>query len=151
MKKQNSTSFKFLIFLGIVIIVISFFIGYSRLNFLNNANKTTGIIIGYTETGKTSGLNNRGPILPAYAPIVAFNSSQKENFQFTSSISSNKKSYSVGEKVEVVYQRNNPQIAEIYSFFRIWALTLGVFFLGLIFFLTGFTGLKYPKRVLVKK
>lgn len=72
-----------------------------------------------------------------YKPLVKFIDDKGTPIEFLSSTSSNPPSYSVHEKVEVIYNPEFPNEAKIKSFFSLWggATILGV--LGLVFFIIG--------------
>jgi hypothetical protein len=147
---KNSLVLKCLITIGVILLLSSFFVGYNRINFLNNSSKTLGYVSGYSQT---NGYSAGKPQIPRtfYYPLVSFNSSDGRTFQFKSSVASNVKSYTLGDSVEVVYSKDNPSNAEIYSVFRLWALTGGLFFLGLILVTVGYGNLKHPERIIMRR
>ena len=64
------------------------------------------------------------------SPIVAFQTLEGKNEVFLSELMVNVDlfNYEVGQKVEVIYHRDNPKNARIYSF---WEMNFGHMFLGL--------------------
>ena len=74
---------------------------------------------------------------PTYRPVVRFSMDDGAPREFTSSTGSNPASYSVGERVEVLYFEDSPQDAKINSFSDLWLGTLILGGLGATFFLIG--------------
>jgi len=72
-----------------------------------------------------------------YKPLVQFTDNKGTLIEFSSSTSSNPPSYSVNEKVKVIYNPKSPNKAKIKSFFSLWggATILGL--IGLVFFIIG--------------
>jgi hypothetical protein len=137
-----------MIIIGIILLLTSGFLGYSRIKFLDNSVKTEGVVVRYVEAGTVTSSSTSARITRmTYAPVVSFNSSDGKTFEFRSAISSNNKPYSIGDKVKVAYLKENPSVAEIYSFIRMWLLSLGVLFGGIVVLLIGIIGLKHPERI----
>ena len=72
-----------------------------------------------------------------FGPVVHFTSQNGEAVEFVSSTGSNPPSYSRGERVEVLYQPEEPQNAKINSFFSLWGGPVILGGLGGVFFLVG--------------
>lgn len=146
MSAKNPVLFTCFIIIGIILILISGYLAYSRANFLGNSVKADGIVTNYVETGTiTSGAVKIARM--TYAPMVSFNSSEGKAIEFKSALSSTSKPYKIGDKVTVVYLKGNPSSAEIYSFTRMWLVSLGVLFGGIVVLLIGVIGLTHPEMV----
>jgi hypothetical protein len=73
----------------------------------------------------------------AYYPWVRFETRNGTPVEFRGSVGSKPPAFEVGEKVEVLYQRDAPEDAHIDSFFENWFLALILGFLGTVFTLFG--------------
>ncbi|MCR4031309.1 MULTISPECIES: DUF3592 domain-containing protein [Flavobacterium] len=78
-----------------------------------------------------------------YSPVFSFTTKTGQTIMHHSSVSSSPPSYDVGEKVEVFYDPENPNKAEIKGFVSLWlgVLILGV--VGTVFFLIGSLGIVF--------
>lgn len=144
MNKNKDWIFRLMVVVGILLLSTSAFLGYSRFKFLENAIKSEGIVVKYEGTLSS---NSARIAKMMYAPVVSFNSSEGKSFEFESALSSNDKPYMLGERVTVVYDPSNPLNAEIYSFTRMWFLSLTVLFGSIVVSLIGIIGLKHPERI----
>jgi hypothetical protein len=81
-----------------------------------------------------------------YAPVVLFETTNKNVIEFISSTSSNPPSYQVGEFVDVLYLPSNPHNAKIDSFFSLWGSSLIFFVLGSIFLSVGGTVIFFSRK-----
>jgi hypothetical protein len=102
---------------------------------------TRGFLIGAATTeGKVVELErSRSGDSHVYRPVVEFNTPGESVVRFTSPVGSNPASYSVGEKVEVMYLESSPEKARINGFFSLWGLPVILGVLGSVFFLVGFS------------
>ena len=73
-----------------------------------------------------------------YAPVIRYSDFDGENHEFVSSSSSNPPAYEIGESVEVLYLKSNPETAEIKSFFSLWGAATIMLIMGIGFFSLGF-------------
>ena len=76
-----------------------------------------------------------------YCPVVQFTTSTGLPFNFKSSVGSNPAQYAIGQSVNIIYDTQNPQNAEINSRTSLWfvsgcSFALGLAFTGLGLFLT---------------
>jgi hypothetical protein len=108
-------------------------------NFLKKAHMATGKVI---ELGRSVSSSKSSKSV-SYYPVVSFNTAEGKPFTFSSSLSSNPPSYSVGEEVTVYYLPENPQEAEIKGFFSQWLAVIISGFLGLLFSSIGIGTLRH--------
>ena len=73
----------------------------------------------------------------SYAPVIAFKTIAGQNVQFTSLSSSYPASYSVGDRVAVLYMTDGSEHPRIRSFHDLWFPTALLAALGLIFTALG--------------
>jgi hypothetical protein len=102
-------------------------------NFIKTAASTEGVVF---ELKPVQSRKNRGF---TYAPVVKFQTPDGKNIQFQSSTSSNPPGFSVGQTVPVLYNRSNPQEAQVDSFVQLWLLPTVFGGFGIIFMGVGAT------------
>jgi hypothetical protein len=98
--------------------------------------KAVGTVTGF---GRRAG--RRGWV---YCPQVAFIDAGGRTVEFESEVGAQPPSFAVGQKVQIIYQKNNPQKAEIDSLTTLWlmpgclvVMALVFMFLGLMLFVLG--------------
>src|SRR4051794_40986733 len=116
---------------GLVMLSISGYLFYQEKQFLQHAQVGNGIV-----TALQQSTSSKGSV--TYYPVVVYRTSNGKEMEFSSSFSSNPPSYEIGEKVEVYYEPNQPQSAEIKGFFTQWFVVLITGGLGLVFTSIGF-------------
>jgi hypothetical protein len=126
-----------IIFIGVIFLIIGFgiligdyFITKNTIIFIKNSEKTDGIVINLIR--KTS---DEGGY--TYSPEVSYVDGIGKTNSFVSNISSSISTYTVGEKVPVIYNKNNSLEAKINTPFQLWFATGIMSTLGLILFLIG--------------
>jgi len=125
--------FKFIfILVGIGLLLGSFFTFRSTSSFLNGSTNAEGTVVKLNQ----SRANNNNSI--TYTPVVRFINQNNESIEFISAVSSNPPSYAIGQKDEVLYRPENPQKAQINSFFSLWGVSFILGVMGLVFSLIGF-------------
>jgi hypothetical protein len=104
--------------------------------FVNASHKAAGVVIAnqWRENRIQGGDETPG----GWAPVVRFGDAAGNPFTFTSDISTYPSpDYSVGSKVEVLYDARNPRRAEIRSFMRLWLVPVVLFGIGSVAALFG--------------
>lgn len=139
MKTINSLKYFFTI-LGAGMLIGTFFMYQKTSEFLETAITSEAIVIKLVDAQNSSSNS------VMYAPLVQFLDENENKIEFLSSSSSNPPSYTVGEKVEVVYNQENPNEAKIKGFFSIWGGVTILGILGVIFFGIGRSIFLYYKR-----
>ena len=66
----------------------------------------------------------------ASRPVIEFVSEKENTIRFSPNISSNPPMYDIGEIVEVIYDPQNPQNANIDQFLILWLSPLTIFLVG---------------------
>lgn len=119
------------IFLGIGICLLlgAGLLAQNTHSFLNNAILTEGTVIDLVESSHDDST--------VYQPVISFQDQQAEVIEFKSSSGSNPPSYLPGDKVEVLYETDNPEGASINSFFSLWGGAVIVAGIGAVFALIG--------------
>lgn len=104
-------------------------------NFIKTAASSEGVVLEL-KTVESSLRKSRGF---TYAPVVKFKTPDGKDIQFQSSTSSNPPEFSVGQTVPVLYNRSNPQEAQVDSFVQLWLLPTVFGGFGIIFMVVGAT------------
>lgn len=104
-------------------------------NFVKAAASTEGVVLELKPV-ESSSTNSGGY---TYAPVVKFKTPDGKNIHFKSSTSSNPPEFSVGQTVPVLYNRSNPQEAQVDSFVQLWLLPTVFGGFGIIFMGVGAT------------
>jgi len=101
----------------------------STRDFVASALPATGEVIDFFESRSSESLT--------YRPVVEFVTAQGQSVQFTSPSGSSPPAYSRGESVEVLYDPDRPEIAQINSFFSLWGVPIIFVSIGVILFVLG--------------
>jgi hypothetical protein len=111
---------------GLVMLSVSGFLFYQETHFLADAQVGQGTVIDLQRSESSKGG-------ATYYPVVSYTTRDGKVVTFSSGVSTNPPSYEVGESVEVYYDPQNPNGAEIKGFFSQWFVVLIFGGLGLIF------------------
>jgi len=114
-------------------------------NFVQTAERAEGTVIEIVKGRDRDGHTT-------YWPVIAFTDHQGQRHEFESNIKSSSSSYSVDDKMPILYDRDRPASASIDSWASLYLgpLVLGIFatvflVLAIVFFVTGLG--KAKKRV----
>jgi hypothetical protein len=136
---------------GIVLLLIGagfllgdFFKIKSDISFLSNSEKTEGSVVNI--------IKNLGDGKYMYRPEISFIDNTGKTITFISEVSSSISTYKEGEKVPVLYNKNNSQKAKINTFFQLWGGVAVLTFMGIISFWFGlFVLINQIKKSILKK
>jgi hypothetical protein len=92
--------------------------------FMAGAEHATGTVIDLSEDSTSDGT--------VYYPVVRFTTAEGRTVEFRSSTGSSS-APDVGDRVEVLYDSDDPQDAKLSSFFDIWLWTIALGGLGIVF------------------
>jgi len=118
---------------GVACIVLALFLYQQGQAFSRIAKTATGTVIDM-ET-KRSSSSSSGSTETTFAPVIKFVTSTGQTIQFTSSDSQNPPAYQIGDPVDVLYDPQNPNHAELPGSTNIAILIAGG--LGFVFVLVG--------------
>ncbi|MFN4147700.1 MAG: DUF3592 domain-containing protein [Runella sp.] len=118
------------ILLGLIFLVIAWFIYQNQREFLTTAKTAEGVV---KQLMFSSSRKSRG----TYHPLVEFQTPDGQIHSFRSETGSNPAAYEVGERVEVKYDPRNPSQAKLNSFWDLWGLLAVLAGFGMIFFMVG--------------
>jgi hypothetical protein len=108
---------------------------------------TTGVVIElvrqrvegeYVRSRSEHGVKIEGKY--RYRPAIRFETPSGESIEFISGIAMRPAPYEVGERVEVIYDPQNPRQAQINRFVNLWFYTLLLLFFGLFTLGMGLLG-----------
>ena len=102
---------------GIPFAIVSVFEFKNTLNLLSNSRKTFGRIIDIEEEKRRNG----GYM---YSPVIKYKSVTGDEYIYDSNTKTGYTSYKIGQEIELIYDKNNPQNARVNSFLDIWFLTI---------------------------
>ena len=102
-----------------------------RIKALDNFEKTTGTVIEMREVPETEQAG------VTYAPVVKFEDKNGKTYIHSSNVSSDPPKYKTGDKVEILFDKNNPDDAFINSFLAKWSGTIMLLILPLILLPAG--------------
>jgi len=115
--------------LGVGLLIGAVYSANNSYEFKNAASLTQGKVVDYIKRRSNDGTT--------YAPVIEFVTEKNTTVEFTSSSSSSYRSYSIGDKIDVLYLENNPNNARINSFMSLWFLPIILGFIGSVFFGIG--------------
>lgn len=121
--------------IGCLLLMVAVFLIIKQSAFVNHSQKTTGTVIGNAVSYSNDSNGNSSRY---YHAVVVFADQSGQAIKFQSTLGSGSPSYQVGETVEVLYDPDKPNDAEINSFISIWLGAIIVSILGVIFSLVGF-------------
>ncbi len=116
---------------GILIFGVHVFLG--TLYLTRHSVQTNGVVLEL-KTGFATGGGRRSSV---YSPVVKFQSSNGTSYTFTSSNWTSPSLFSVGDKIDVIYDPNNPKYANIKSFSQLWVTSILIFIVGIVPFIAG--------------
>ncbi|MFY9853854.1 MAG: DUF3592 domain-containing protein [Terracidiphilus sp.] len=125
---------------GIACLLLAPVFGIYTVTFIHRAATASGSIVRLIEaTGENNETLN-------YAPVFAFTASNGYNYTVTSSTASNPPEFTVGQVVQVLYEKSNPSHARLASFWQLWFLPVLLSGLGTVFSGAGYLLLRYECR-----
>lgn len=126
----------YLIFFGLVFLAIFVWMMKRRLNVLLSGGRAQGYVVGHEKRHSDDSTS--------YHPVFSFVDHQGVQHQITSDTGWSAPRPQIGTKIHIRYQKKNPELAFIDSFYHIWfaPLMLVGFALALFFFAW------YPKSCL---
>jgi hypothetical protein len=133
--KNNKISFLggFFLLIAIGIFIIDIFLIKKDFSFINSSERVEGSVISIIERGSS--------VEHTYSPEVYFIDSSGKDIKYIPKVSSSKPDFRVGEKISILYQKNDPYNAKINSFMYLWLKEIIVAHLGLFFLILGLPSL----------
>ena len=95
-------------------------------HFVRTAEHATGTVVDVSREVDSDGDES-------FYPIVRFTTADGKEFQFKSNSGSNPASHSTGDEVDVLYDPDDPDDAQLSGFFDLWLFTIVPFGLGTVF------------------
>ena len=117
---------------GLIMLIVTFFIITSEEEFMKNAQVTEGKVVQLILRKSHTHSQDAG----SYYPVVEF-SYNGQTTAFQSTVGSSPASYTVGETVQVYFDPSDLKSAQIKSFFSQWFLSCMIGGMGFLFFSIG--------------
>ncbi|MBZ5486802.1 DUF3592 domain-containing protein [Halomonas aquamarina] len=123
--------------LGAVFLVLACFLYQQSRAFYDQAVSAEGTVIELVERRSEDSIT--------YRPVVEFVTGDGTQVEFTSRVGSNPPGYAIGERVEVLFDPDNPNNARLDGFFESMGAWLIFGAIGALFFLSGVGSLLYSR------
>lgn len=140
--------FSIFLVIGLGLLIGSYFTIQHTRHFLATAVPVPGVVVENVYRESSSN-NNQGPSW-SYYPHVRFRTNNGQEIDFVSNTGSSPPSYSVNERVTVLYDPQQPYKASINSFGSLWLASMVLVILGVVFTAPG-VGLMIWKSAADKK
>lgn len=131
----------------ILIAAISFISAWYSLEemlaFKARASSAVGTVIAFSLSKYT---DKKGITKTMYTPIVTYTPEAGLPVKFKGGFSSNPPSFSIGDAVEVLYDKANPADAKINSFMQLWFKTVFLSGTGLVFLGISVVFMRIPAK-----
>jgi hypothetical protein len=119
--------------IGVVVLIVGAVVFVRTVQFVAGAERVTGTVIDLSRETDSEG----GSV---YRPVVRFTTREGEAVQFVSSVGSSPPSAEPGDRVDVLYDREDPYDAKLGGFFDLWmptgiAVVVGGGFIGIALFI----------------
>lgn len=125
---------------GLTFFVIGLVWGAKRYALMRNGVRATGTIAEVTSSQSSRTENGRTLQSTSYYPEVKFTAADGKTYRFRGSTGSAVPEYEQGAKVNLIYDRSNPSVAQIADFEQFWLGPLGVGLFGFLFLVGGIGG-----------
>jgi hypothetical protein len=106
---------------GVALLLVGTVLLVRKVQFVTSAERATGTVIDVSREADSDGE-------VTFYPVVAFTTADGSRIQFKSSTGSSPASHSTGDRVEVLYDSDDPSDAELSGFVDLW-LGPGIFLL----------------------
>jgi hypothetical protein len=106
--------------------------------FIDQSLKAEGLVVDLVRSRSSRSGSHKRRTSRGYAPVVEFTTESGDTIEFVSSTSSSPPRFKEGELVEVFYDPTSARKAKINRFHTLWAGTIIVGCMGVIFFGIGF-------------
>ena len=126
--------------IGLALLAAALLTYLQSVNFVNQAKLTTGTVVGMFASSDPD-TNSR-----FYCPQITFTTKTGQIIKFESNICSAPAPYAVGELVNLYYDPQNPQNAQIKSFSAQYLMPTSLMLSGLPLTLIGLLGLFLQKK-----
>lgn len=135
MYRQRAPQWLGLMFFGIggLLLLSSLSIGFWMWNWASRAERTDGEVVRLVHSSMR---NAKGRTTHGTKPVVSYAVDGKL-IEVTGYVSSSPPAYRVGDKVQILYDKNSPTIASIDSFMERWFVCTLLGLIGAVFSMIG--------------
>jgi hypothetical protein len=127
-----------LIIIGVGITIFGYVSLKKSQNLAKNGVKTMAKVIEITERWESDSDGHQSKM---YYPLLEFNDESGKKHSFQGNIGSNrKKKYQLEQQIEILYDPNEPQKAQLKNFGTMWLMPLILMAVGAMLIFGGFVG-----------
>lgn len=101
---------------GMVLLIVSLVILRQSMNFLRNSERAVGTVIDIERVHGSDG--------DTFKPIFKFKTNLNQEIVYRSASSSNPPGWVIGEQTTIAYDRNNPSVARLVTYFGTFSWTI---------------------------
>ncbi|MBE9206538.1 DUF3592 domain-containing protein [Nostoc sp. LEGE 06077] len=119
---------------GSIFLITGILIGVNTRSFVGKSIATSGTVI---DVVKHRSRDSKGRSFTAYYPVIKFTANSGKLIEFEANSGSNPPAYNQGQKVEILYNPQEPESAVISSWFELWFLPTMFTGMGSLFVVIG--------------
>ena len=126
--------------IGLTCFIAGIIWGARRFALWRDGVRTTGLVVDIYESHSSSTENGRTYTTTSYYPVAEFTAQDGKTYRFKGSTGSSAQEYEKGSRVNVLYNRADPSVAQIGDFEQFWLGPLCVGIFGFLFLAGGIGG-----------
>jgi len=132
--------------IGSIFLITGIIIGVNTRSFFGKSISTEGTVI---DLERHTSRDSKGRSSTAYYPVIKFTANSGKSIEFEANSGSNPPAYTQGQKVEILYNPQEPESATINSWLDLWFLPAMFTGMGSLFVVIG--GIPLVKSFLPSK
>jgi hypothetical protein len=123
------TAYTITLAIGMILFFISIFLFNRSLNFIKSGERTTATVIQLEEVSDSDG--------STYRPIFKFSTYANQEIIFRHSASSSPSAFDIGEEVSIIYNRDQPEKAQLLTYMGSFVGTIVLMAIAMPFIVVG--------------
>ncbi|BAY15914.1 hypothetical protein NIES21_17350 [Anabaenopsis circularis NIES-21] len=120
--------------IGSIFVVTGIIVGVHTRSLIGKSISTSGTVIDLV---RHTSRDSNGRSSTAYYPVISFTSNSGKPIEFEANSGSNPPAYTQGQKVEILYNPQEPESAKINSWLDLWFLAVMHTGMGSLFVVIG--------------